>query len=298
MHVGPGRQRVDQPGVAREVGNAAQLHLVVVGHQEGAALRRHEGAPELLALLGAHRDVVQVGAVRRNAAGPGHRLPEGRVDTPVRGDLGQQGLAVGRAELLHLAVGQQRINDRMIAPQALERLGIGREAGLGLLARGEAELVVEHGPQLGRRVDVELVAGVLLHLRLQRGGRLLQRVGDRLELGPVDADAGHFHFGQDAHERRLDVVVQLDHVLGVEAVAETQRHAGDVGRLAGGVLGQVPFGLTGFDDVEAELAGLLAQLRQLVLAGRGVEQVGRHARVHVEAGEVDAERKERPHRPP
>ena len=73
---------------------------------------------------------------------------------------------------------------------------------------------------------------------------------------------------------RLDVVVEAHHVLAVEAPAKAQRHAGDVGRLAGGVLGQVAFGLAGFGDVEAELARLLAQLRQLVLTGRGVEEVG------------------------
>ncbi len=31
------------------------------------------------------------------------------------------------------------------------------------------------------------------------------------------ADAGHLHLGQDAHQRRLDVVVQHDHVLGLAA---------------------------------------------------------------------------------
>ena len=61
------------------------------------------------------------------------------------------------------------------------------------------------------------------------------------------------------------------------------------------LLGQVPRGLAGLGDVEAELPGLLAQLRQLVLAGRGVEQVGRHRGVHLEAGEVDAERQQRAH---
>ena len=203
------------------------------------------------------------GPVRRDAAGAGHRLPEGRVDAPVGRHLGQQALAVGRAQLLHLAVGQQRLDDRVVPPQALERLGVGREAGLGLLARGEAELVVEDGPQLRRRVDVELVPGVLLHLGLQGGRRLLQRVGDRLQLGPVHADAGHLHLGQDPDQRRLDVVVQLGHVLGVDAVPEAQGHAGHVGRLARALLGQVALGLARLGDVEAELPGLLAQLGQL-----------------------------------
>ncbi len=159
VHVGAARQRVDETGVLGEVRDAAQLHLVVVGHQEGAALGRHEGTSELLAQLGAHRDVVQVGAVRRDAPGAGHGLAEGRVDAPVGLHLGQQALAVGRAQLLDLAVLEQRLDDGVGPAQALERLGIGGEAGLRLLARREPELLVEHRAQLRRRVHVELVAG-------------------------------------------------------------------------------------------------------------------------------------------
>jgi len=113
--------------------------------------------------------------------------------------------------------------------------------------------------------------------------------------GPVDADAGHLHFGQHPHQGRLDVVVQLLHVLGHDAVTEAHRHPGDVGRLARAVLGQVPFGLAGLHDVETELPGLLAELRQLVLAGRGIEQVRRHRGVHLQPGQVDAEGKECAH---
>ena len=64
------------------------------------------------------------------------------------------------------------------------------------------------------------------------------------------------------------------------------------------LLGQVPRRLAGLDDVEAQLPGLLAQLRQLVLARRRIEQVRRHGRVHLEAGQVDAERQQRRAWPP
>ena len=70
-------------------------------------------------------------------------------------------------------------------------------AGLGLLPRLQSELVVEHGAQLLRGVHVELVPGQLLHPARQRGGRDLQLVTDLGELGPVDPDAGDFHFRQD-----------------------------------------------------------------------------------------------------
>ena len=52
--------------------------------------------------------------------------------------LGGQALAVGRAELLDLAVAQQGLDDGVLAAQALEGLGVGREPGLGLPARRAA----------------------------------------------------------------------------------------------------------------------------------------------------------------
>ena len=139
------------------------------------------------------------------------------------------------------------------------------------------------------------MAGDLLHLVLQRGGGLLQLVGDRLELAAVDGDAGDLHLGEDPDEGALDVIVQLDHVVGGEARAEAVRHGEHVGGLAGRVLGQVGRGLAGVDDLERELAGLLPELLELVLAGRRVEQVGGDAGVHLEAGEVDAEGQEGAH---
>ena len=179
--------------------------------------------------------------------------------------------------------------------QALERLGVGREAGLRLLAGRQPDLVVEHRAQLRRRVHVELVPGQLLHVGLERRRRGRERVGDRLQLGPVDADAGHLHLGQDPHQRRLDLVVQHDHVLGLQAPAEAGGHGGDVGGLAGRLPGHVEGLGPGLRDVERELAGLLAQLLQAVLPRRGVEQVRRHGGVHLEPLQVDAERQQRPH---
>ena len=183
----------------------------------------------------------------------------------------------------------------MRAAEALQCLGVGRVTGLRLLAGREADLLVEDGAQLRRRVDVELVAGQLLHLVLQCGRRRRERVGDLLQLVPVDADAGHFHFRQHAHQRGLDVIVQPHHALRDDALPEAVRHAGHVGRLRRRVHGHVTRRLPGLDDVERQLARLFAQLLQRVLAGRGVEQIGRYRRVHLETGQVDAQREQRPH---
>ncbi len=195
-----------EPGVAGEVGDGPQLHLVVVGHQEAPAGRRDERLAEPATLVGADRDVVEVRAVRRQAAGAGDRLAEGGVDPPVGGDLGGEALAVGRPELLHLAVAEQDLDDRVLAAQRLEGPGVGRVPGLGLATRGQPEVVVEHGAQLLDRVDVERSAGQLVHRGLERAALVGQLGGDRPEHVTVDGDADDLHAGEHPHQRPLHVV--------------------------------------------------------------------------------------------
>ena len=216
MHVGPRREGLDQAGVAREVGDDPQLDLVVVGHQELPALGGHERPAEPPPRLGAHRDVVEVGPLRGQPAGAGHRLAERGVDAAVGGHLGQQALAVGGAQLLHLAVAQQGVDDGVVVAQGLQGGGVGRVAGLGLASRGEAELVVEHGAQLRGRVHVELVAGQRLDLGLQPLAVADQLVGDARSSAVSTADAGHLHAGQHPHQRELHLVVEGEEALRLQ----------------------------------------------------------------------------------
>ena len=118
VDVAPLGERGDEPGVLGQVGDHAQLDLVVVGHQQPAPVGGDEGPAQPPALLGAHGDVVQVGPVRRQPPGARHGLVEGGVDAAVGGHLGQQPLAVGGAQLLHLAVAQQGVDDRVLVRAA------------------------------------------------------------------------------------------------------------------------------------------------------------------------------------
>ena len=183
VDVGPGPEGLDQPGVLGQVGDDPQLDLVVVRHQETAALRRQEAGPEPPALLAADRDVVQVRLVGAEPAGAGHRLVERGVDAPVRGHLGQQRLPVGRPQLLDFPVAQQGLDDRVLTAQLLERLGVGRVPGLGPLLRGEAELVEQDLPQLRGGVDDELGPGQVLDLLLQPAGLRRQLAGQAVAAG-------------------------------------------------------------------------------------------------------------------
>ena len=67
---------------------------------------------------------------------------------PSAADLVEQALAVGRPQLLDLAVAQQVLDDRVLAGELLERRGVGGVAGLRLLRRLEAEAVEEDLAQL------------------------------------------------------------------------------------------------------------------------------------------------------
>ena len=117
------------------------------------------GGTEPPAVVGADRDVVQVGAVAGQTTGAGHGLVEGCVDAAVGGHFAEQTGAVGAAQLLDLAVLQQRVDELgPLVAQLFERCGVGGEARLGLLAGGEALLGVQDLAQLVGGVHVELLA--------------------------------------------------------------------------------------------------------------------------------------------
>ena len=140
----PRLERVDQPGVLGEVGDAAQLDLVVVGDEQLAARRRaRTPCGTSRPRSRAHRDVVQVRRV-----GADSRPVRATVwlnvawMRPSARDLGEQALAVGRPQLLDLAVAQQVLDDRVLAGAASRALAASVEKpGLRLLLRRQAELV-------------------------------------------------------------------------------------------------------------------------------------------------------------
>ena len=235
MDVLAAREGGDQPGVGGEVGDAAQLDLVVVGDEQDVAGRRHEDAAELTALVSTHRDVVQVRAVRAEPTGAGDGLVERGVDPTVGRDLEQQSLAVGAAQLLDLAVLQQRADElRPLVLQLLQRRRVGRRAGLRLLDRDEPVLAEQDLAQLDRRVDVEvLVPGDHPQVVAQPcrvGGQLLVQL---LEERTVDGDADVLHPGEDDDERVLDRRVQRRHALLVEQRRDRLDEGGDRQRVAG-----------------------------------------------------------------
>ena len=151
---------------------------------------------------------MQVRAIRRQTAGARHGLLERRVDAPVLGDLREEALPVGGAQLLHLAIAQQRIHDRVLAAQPLQRRRIGRETRLRLPSGRQPEVLVQNAPQLRGGVDVEALARKLLDLSFERIALRHQLLRDPLQLGRVDAYPGHLHACEDTHQGPFHLVVE------------------------------------------------------------------------------------------
>ena len=101
---------------------------------------------------------MQIGLVATEAASSSNGLIEGRPNSIAWPYLRDESLAVGRPELLNFSILQQQFDHRVVTSQLFQRRCIGRVAGLGLLLRGQTELLEQNLPQLLRRVDVEVFA--------------------------------------------------------------------------------------------------------------------------------------------
>ena len=135
-----------------------QLDLAIVGRDELAPFGRDEGASDLAPLLGADRNVLQVGLGRRQA--PSGRRGErvGRVNAASRRiDEARQRVGVGRLELGDLAPFEHARRQLMaFGGQVFEHARRGRPgAGRGLLAAGQAHLAEQDVAELFRRSGIE-----------------------------------------------------------------------------------------------------------------------------------------------
>ncbi len=245
----------------------------------------------------------RLGGVRGQPTRPGDGLVERGVDATVRGDLGDEALAVGRPELLDLSVAQQVLDDRVLVAQLLERRLVGRVAGLGLLAGCETELVEQDRSHLRRGVDVEVLPRRLDDrgpLGLGLGGEGVVEAAEHVD---VDRDAEVLHLGEHPDQRHLDVVVEAGQPVRLERLRQgldELRHrqgvpTGDLrDRRAAPV--EVELALRGGPVVrELELGVAAQQLGQAVERARRVEQVGGQLGVEVQTGHVGTHVEQGPH---
>ncbi len=135
----------------------------------------------------------------------------------------RQRVGVGVPQLLDLAVAQQRLDDRVLLRQLLQRVGVGGRARLRLLDRRQPELLEQDAPELRRGVDVELLTGVSVDLGFEPPAVVAELLAELLEESDVDPHAGVFHLREDGDERTLDALVQLDELAGLERLGQRVR---------------------------------------------------------------------------
>ena len=153
--------------------------------------------------------------------------------TAQRVDQLRQRVDIGRLQLRELPIFEDQADDRVLVAQRLQRVGIGRVPRLGPLAHLEAKVFKEDFRQLLRRVQVELLAGDLLHFGLDGGELGAKLILHRFEVRHVDGDALRLHIGEHAGQRELDLMEEVVNPeiahLGLEPRSEIEDGFGSPG---------------------------------------------------------------------
>ena len=249
--------------VAGDVRQNAQLDLAVIGVHQRAAAVRHKVTPQPAAQLGADGDVLQIGLGGADAPGAGLGLDKRRMDAPIRPDGLQKPLHIGGVQLLVGAVFQNVVHHRAVRAQALQCLGVGGIAALGLFAGRQTQLVKQRLAQLLGAVQVKGVAHLVIDAGQQGFQFPLQFHAEPADALSVHRKADALHVRQHAGQRQLHLIVQCCHTLFVQFLAQRFQQRGQhtgVGKLGAGKR-----------RADAVLGG---QRRDLVFAGGRVQQVG------------------------
>ena len=170
VDVGAGFERAHQARVLRQVGHDAQFDLRVVAGHQLAARRRDEGLADAAPVVGADRDVLQVGIGRGQPPGRRTGLVIAGVHAAGVGiDHLRQLVGVGAAQLGQTAVFQDHPRQFVLVGDGFQRLLVGAGlAGGRLHKHRQLQFVEQQRLQLLGRIQVEGAAG-------QLGGLLLRR---------------------------------------------------------------------------------------------------------------------------
>ncbi len=274
----------EQRGVFRQVRHDPQFDLRIIGRDEDVIGRRDEGLANAAALRGAHRDVLQVGIVRREPPGDGRSLGERGVHAArARIDHLRQLVRVRRLELRHRTMFEQDLGQWIVGRQLLQHFLVGgRLSGRGLLDHRQVHPLEQDFSQLLRRSEVERLPRELVRLLLQRHHPLAQFAALLREQVRVDEDAVAFHAEQHFAHRHLDLrvdVVEL-RVRGnrrMERAMQAQRHVG----VLGGVFRRAVDGHLLERNALGALAGhvVVADRRQVQVTPREIVHVVRLVRL-------------------
>ena len=158
----PSRNACFSTGNVGDLGEQPQLDLRIVRRHQLVAGRGDEGAADLAAVLGAHRNVLQVRLVRRQPPGGGRGQRVGRVHAMgLRMDVFRQRVGIGRFQFRDLPPFQNLLREFVaLFGEFVEDLRRGRPcAGLGLGAAGNAHLAEQDVADLLGAADIDRLAG-------------------------------------------------------------------------------------------------------------------------------------------
>jgi len=221
-----------QHGILGQGRHHPQLDLAVVRVQQHPARLGHEGSANGTALLGADGNVLEIGIAGGQAPRGDCGLVQPGVEAAGHGiHQRREGLDVGPQKLLHLAVDQELGGDLPILALGEFRQDVlirGRSLGLvRALEDGEAQLVVEDLPQLGRAVEVEGLSRQFQHPGLRSIPLPVEVLGDGGEHLHIEPHAHQFQLRQDLHQGQIHLVIEPFQVQpwehGLQFVAELQR---------------------------------------------------------------------------
>ena len=283
MDILPAAERFDHSGILGQSRQHPQLDLGIIRVHQQIPLLRFKEIAHPAARLGTDGDILHIGFGAADAPGARFGLVEHRTDAAVRPDGLLQPRHIGGGKLFVLAVLQDLADDGMVRDQLLQYVGVGGIAAFGLLFGGQPQSLKQYLRQLAGGIDVELAAGQLVDLLLQRGDQAVQIDAEFPQALPVDAKAGQLHRGQHLAERLFHLPQQL--LLAVlldlffqERTKLHQAHA---------LPGQRQQTLRGFRRRQAKT--VLCQLAfHAVVAGVGVQQIAGQSGIHVQVGKAAA----------
>ena len=194
----------------------------------------------------------------------------------------------GLLELRRVPVGQQMLQERMLGldEELGQGVGIGRVAGLRPLRLRHVEFVEEHGLQLFRRSEVDLMSDRRIGLLCAGLGLLGEFLDESGQPLLVHGDSGQLHPGEHRHERQLDLAVDLGHIRVLEGLRQLRvdfeqgsgpLSVGGHGRVRVEVERELARIGLGFAEVDSGPLG--RDLPEFVGSGVGHEEVGRQRRV-------------------
>ena len=197
----------------------AEVYLRVVGGEQlplGPPLG-NERTAHAQPKLGAHRYVLELGVVARQPPCRRTRLVIRRVDAArAQVHLERQRVHVGRLQLRKSTVVQDVIDDRVDVAESLQDRRVGRVALLRLASARQPPFLEQQVPELGRRVDVELVPHCLVRRPLRRLDLNDQLLVELRQHRCVDGYAVDLDLRQHRHERHRVVTVERREAVPLE----------------------------------------------------------------------------------